>query len=68
MNQYKLALFVLLLFAASPFRADAVVKLPRLVSNGMVLQRDMPLKIWGWADPSEKVKVEFVGETYQIKD
>lgn len=67
MNQYKLALFLLLLLAASPFRADAVVKLPRLVSNGMVLQRDMPLKIWGWADPSEKVKVEFIGKTYQTK-
>jgi sialate O-acetylesterase len=69
MNNYKLALglFVLLLLAASPFRADAAVKLPHLVSDGMVLQRDMPLKIWGWADPSEKVKVEFVGETYQTK-
>jgi sialate O-acetylesterase len=48
-------------------RADAAVKLPRLISNGMVLQRDAPLKIWGWADPSEKVKVEFIGKTYQAK-
>lgn len=43
------------------------VKLPRLVSSGMVLQRDVPVKIWGWADPSEKIKVEFLGKTYQTK-
>ena len=47
--------------------ANATVKLPRLISNGMVLQRDVPLKIWGWADPSEKVKVEFLGKTYYTK-
>lgn len=46
---------------------DAAVKLPRLISNGMVLQRDAPLKIWGWADPNEKVKVEFLGKKYQTK-
>ena len=43
----------------------AEVKLPRLISSGMVLQRNMPLKIWGWADPSEKVMVEFLGKTYK---
>lgn len=46
---------------------DAAVKLPRLISDGMVLQRDAPLKIWGWADPNEKVKVEFLGKKYQTK-
>lgn len=46
---------------------DAVVTLPRLVSDGMVLQRDEPVKIWGWANPSEKVKIEFLGETYRTK-
>jgi len=33
----------------------------------MVLQRDVPLKIWGWADPGEKVKVAFLGKKYQTK-
>ena len=49
------------------FSADAAVKLPRLVSSGMVLQRDVPLTIWGWASPSEKVKVEFRGASFQTK-
>src|ERR1700743_877158 len=43
--------------------AYAQVKVPRLVSDGMVLQREIPLRIWGWASPGEKVTVKFGGET-----
>ncbi|MXV16712.1 sialate O-acetylesterase [Hufsiella ginkgonis] len=39
--------------------ARAAVKLPRLFSNGMVLQRDIKLNVWGWANPGEKVTVRF---------
>ncbi|MGC9150985.1 MAG: sialate O-acetylesterase [Microbacter sp.] len=42
----------------------ALVRLPKLVSNGMVLQRDVHVKVWGWADPSELVTVKFLGKTY----
>ena len=31
--------------------------------NNMVLQRDKPVKVWGWAAPQEEVKVEFGGQT-----
>ncbi len=48
-----------LLFTAS---ANAVIRLPRLIQDGMVLQRDAPLKIWGWADPGEKVQVTLNGK------
>jgi sialate O-acetylesterase len=41
------------------------VKLPRLVSDGMVLQRDADVKVWGWAEASEKVTVNFNGKTYK---
>lgn len=61
----RLLIFFMLVMLA--FSSQAEVKLPRLVSNGMVLQRDEPLKIWGWADPSEKVKLEFLGKTYITK-
>ncbi len=30
------------------------VKLPKLVSDGMVLQRNTDVKIWGWAGPEIK--------------
>lgn len=46
---------------------QAKVKLPRLISDGMVLQRDTPLKFWGWASAGEKVKVTFQGKSYTTK-
>lgn len=51
-----------ILFLLLSFSAFSEVKLPSLVSNGMVLQRDMPVKIWGWANPGEKVNVTFKGK------
>ena len=35
--------------------ASAEVRLPRLLNDNMVLQREMPITIWGWAKPNEKV-------------
>jgi sialate O-acetylesterase len=43
---------------------DAKVKLPALVSAGMILQRNQKLKIWGYADAGEKVNVKFLNKTY----
>jgi sialate O-acetylesterase len=64
----KLPVFIILIiFSLSVFQTSAKVKLPRLISNGMVLQRDVPLKIWGWADAGEKVKIEFLGKTFLAK-
>ena len=37
----------------------AQIRLPRLISDGMVLQRDQPLKIWGWASSKEKIELTF---------
>ena len=47
--------FMVLAFGALNLRAD--VKLPRLISDGMVLQQGMKVNIWGTADPSEDVTV-----------
>ena len=45
----------------------ATVKLPCFVSDGMVLQRDMPIPIWGWAAPDEIIQVSFQGRQYQTR-
>lgn len=58
---------VVLIIVLFSLPAEAKIKLPRLVSDGMILQRDEPISIWGWADPGEKVKIEFLGKTYQTK-
>jgi sialate O-acetylesterase len=41
------------------------IRLPKLVSDGMVLQRDANTNIWGWASAGEKVTVNFLGSSYQ---
>ena len=45
----------LLLFAQTVVYSE--VTLPRVISNNMVLQRDMQAPIWGWASPGEEVMV-----------
>lgn len=54
---------IALLLAALASPAPADVKLPALVGDHMVLQRDAELPIWGWADPGEKVTVAIDGQT-----
>jgi len=48
------AVLVLYGFVAA---ATADVKLPAIFGDHMILQRDMPLPVWGWADPEESVTV-----------
>ncbi|HEX7846118.1 MAG TPA: sialate O-acetylesterase [Chitinophagaceae bacterium] len=51
--------YITLVLLISQSTAHAQVRLPKLISNGMVLQRDCKLKIWGWAAPGEQVSVMF---------
>jgi len=55
----RLATSVLLL--ALPALAE--VSLPNLIAEHMVVQRDMPVHVWGTAAPGEAVSVTFRGET-----
>jgi len=57
----------LLLLTLIVFPAVGQVRLPAIVSDGMILQRDAPLKIWGWASPGEKVTVQFDQKKYTAK-
>ena len=41
------------------FNVQAELKMPKIFSDNMVLQRDIPAPVWGWADPGEKVTVQF---------
>lgn len=40
----------------------ANISIPSVFSDNMVLQRDTPIKIWGWAQIGETVTVSFKGE------
>jgi hypothetical protein len=43
----------------------AQIRLPKLISDGMVLQRNAKVKLWGWAAAGEKVSVQFINKTYK---
>lgn len=57
----KLRMILGALFALSCCHAD--VKLPALISDHMLLQRDAPVRIFGKADVGEPVSVSFLGQT-----
>ncbi|MGB5319478.1 sialate O-acetylesterase [Eudoraea sp.] len=35
------------------------IRLPKLISDGAILQRDAEIKIWGWASPNESIELHF---------
>ncbi len=41
---------------------SADVKMPKIFGDNMVLQREMPAPVWGWADKGEKITVSFSGQ------
>ncbi len=57
--------FGMLLFGATTARAD--VKLPAIVGDNMVVQRDAKVRIWGWAEPGEQVTVTMAGKSASAK-
>lgn len=40
------------------------LKLPRLISDGMVLQQKKKVRIWGYDEPGRRVMLSFLGEEY----
>lgn len=56
-----LAVLGLTLSMAGAVLAD--VRLPAVLNSHMVLQRDQPLPVWGWADAGEKVTVSIGDHT-----
>jgi len=52
---------VFLYTCTSAVQAD--VRLPKIFGNHMVLQQQMPVKVWGWAEPGERVEVSLAGQT-----
>jgi sialate O-acetylesterase len=49
--------------AVLAFPLPAAVRLPHIIGDHMVLQRDTPVRIFGWGTPGESVTVRFKGQT-----
>lgn len=52
----KLFITSLLVFLSISF-VGAVVRLPSVLSDHMVLQRNSAVKLWGWADAAERIQI-----------
>src|SRR6218665_1802861 len=59
--------FLLCCSCLSMLYSFSTVQLPKLFASNMVLQRDKPVKVWGWADAGEKIVLVFNGHTLSTK-
>ncbi len=59
----KLSFTAFVLTASAFSAAHADVRLPKILSDHMVLQADKPATLWGWADAGEKVTVSIAGKS-----
>ncbi|MGA8529945.1 MAG: sialate O-acetylesterase [Acidobacteriaceae bacterium] len=55
--------FLLLFVLPLPALGHADVRLPHVLSDHAVLQRDRPIHIWGWATPGSHLQVRFHAQT-----
>ena len=60
-------LMMVLAMLAMAVSSFAELKLPSAFSDGMVLQRDQKVAVWGWADPGAEVTVSFSGQEISTK-
>jgi len=60
-NNRNVLIALMLLFSIQLF---AQVKLPKLISDGMILQRNVDLNVWGWAGKGETVTLTFRAKSY----
>ena len=58
-------LFFLVLFQTSVVVGQ--LKLPRVFSDNMVIQQELPIVVWGWAKPEQEVAVSFVNRNAKTK-
>src|SRR5437868_13810015 len=58
------SLLALGLLAAS---AHADVRLAQVFGEHMVLQREQPIRVWGWATPGRTLAVDLAGKTATVQ-
>ena len=64
-SKARLTGLILILMSLSVPPMFGQVRLPRLISDGMVLQRDARVNLWGWAGAHEKLSIAFCDSVYR---
>jgi sialate O-acetylesterase len=59
-------LMLVVLMAWTVVAGAAELKMPGIFGDNMVLQRDKPVPVWGWADAGTEVTVEFIGQKKMV--
>jgi sialate O-acetylesterase len=62
MKNFKFPLILCLLYCLG---IQAQIRLPKLISDNIILQRDQDIKIWGWASPDEKITISFNTKSFK---
>ena len=57
--------FLLIIILTSGLSAQ--ISLPNIFRDSMVIQREKPLELWGWAGAKEKITVDFDKQSFKIK-
>ena len=64
MSKYLLTLVMLAVASSDCF---AEIRTSAVFGDSMVMQRDKPIHIWGWADPNRSVEVSLAGNRETVK-
>ncbi len=59
--------FVVMFVFCFALLGEAKVKLPTLIADGMVLQREQTITVWGTADANEKIVLEFLKKKVETR-
>jgi sialate O-acetylesterase len=65
MNNRFCRVIIIFVGLVAPPIAFGQIKLPRLVRDSMILQRDTKINIWGWAAKNEKINIKFNSKSYK---
>jgi sialate O-acetylesterase len=63
MKRFIIPFLLLICIVYSFLGVVADVHLPAIIGNHMVLQQNSNVKIWGWCDPSEHIKINTAWDT-----
>jgi len=65
MNNRVFHIIIIVVAFVTPRISSGQIKLPRLVRDSMILQRETKINIWGWAAKNEKIRIKFNSKSYK---
>lgn len=67
MKKNVISFLLSILFFVYVPQVSAAVTLPKIFTDNMVLQRNKPVEVWGWANKGDKITVLFNGQKLHAK-